>query len=113
MCAFTADMSRNLRIMGTDGEMDACTKSNNIMVKKFKTRESIEYTPTECLTGHGGGDDGLLNDFVWYVRDGIKTKSITDAKTSLASHVIALAAEESRKNGINVKFDDFYNQNYK
>ncbi len=111
MCAFTNFISRNTQIMGTLGELQCDTQTNKIVVRKFRTNDLTEYNPTVYETGHGGGDDGVLRDFIIYVRDNIKSTSITDAEISVASHVIALAAEESRVTEQVITYDDFYNRN--
>ncbi|MEG0693358.1 MAG: Gfo/Idh/MocA family oxidoreductase [Oscillospiraceae bacterium] len=111
MCAFTNFISRNTQIMGTLGELQCDTQTNKIIVRKFKSNDLTEYNPTIAETGHGGGDDGIFEDFIIYVRDNIKSTSITDAEISVASHVIALAAEESRVTEHVIAYDDFYNRN--
>ncbi len=50
------------------------------------------------LTGHGGGDTGLMNAFIDLMKRNI-SKPLTDAKASLESHIMAFAAEKSRLEG--------------
>jgi predicted dehydrogenase len=60
--------------------------------------------PGEGTNGHGGGDDGLISDFVARVRSGRRgsgrgarsVESRTSLAVSLESHLIAFAAERSR-----------------
>jgi predicted dehydrogenase len=47
------------------------------------------------LIGHGGGDTGLMNAFVDLMRNNI-SKSLTNARASLESHIMGFAAEKSR-----------------
>lgn len=54
--------------------------------------------PEAGRSGHGGGDAGLLADFVAALH-GQSSRSRTSARVSLASHLIAFAAEESRRSG--------------
>jgi predicted dehydrogenase len=51
--------------------------------------------PDRDQSGHGGGDWGLMHSFVNAVR-GITDDSLTSARESLESHLLAFAAEESR-----------------
>jgi predicted dehydrogenase len=46
-------------------------------------------------SGHGGGDFGIMHSFVNALR-GIPDDSVTTARESLESHLLAFAAEESR-----------------
>lgn len=47
--------------------------------------------------GHGGGDEGLMRAFVTAVRE--RSGSLTEARLSLESHLLAFAAEQSRSSG--------------
>ena len=56
---------------------------------------AVESIPLdEGRAGHGGGDEGIMADFV-AVLQGEKAP-LTDARTSLESHLLAFAAEEAR-----------------
>ncbi len=48
-------------------------------------------------SGHGGGDFGLMRGFVRAVRG--EDRPLTGGRESLESHLMAFAAEESRRNG--------------
>jgi predicted dehydrogenase len=48
----------------------------------------------EARAGHGGGDEGIMADFVAVLRG--EKAPLTDARTSLESHLLAFAAEEAR-----------------
>ena len=48
----------------------------------------------EVGSGHGGGDHGLMADFVAVLRG--ETEALTSARVSLESHLLAFAAEEAR-----------------
>jgi len=54
--------------------------------------------------GHGGGDEGLMSNFVKTMR-GEQTPHTTTARVSLQSHLMCFAAEEARLNGKVVRFD--------
>ena len=49
-------------------------------------------------SGHGGGDYGIMADFLQILRDGGKSR--TSAEVSLQSHLICFAAERSRTENI-------------
>ena len=46
--------------------------------------------------GHGGGDRGLILSFLDYMDGQEADSTITTLETSVESHLVALAAEESR-----------------
>ena len=51
------------------------------------------------LTGHAGGDDGVIADFVAAVEAGDPALVPTTPRHTLESHRIAFAAETSRREG--------------
>jgi predicted dehydrogenase len=51
------------------------------------------------LSGHGGGDFGLMRQFVAAIRDGDTAAIRSGPAESLESHLIVFAAEKARKNG--------------
>ncbi len=53
---------------------------------------------TDHGAGHGGGDDGIMRDFLKTMR-GESSPHSTTARVSLESHLICFAAEESRRTG--------------
>ena len=56
--------------------------------------------------GHSGSDTGLMEGFVRTVEtDG--AYQVSSAEASLESHLMALAAEESRRTGNTVDLSDF------
>jgi len=98
MCGFTADISRSLKIMGTQGELRAHMETNEIEVRDFVTHNRQIIHPATGL-GHGGGDDGLLHTFAKLVRSIDPTErmhSLTSASISVQSHLMAFAAETAR-----------------
>lgn len=102
MCAFTEDCYRYFKAMGTKGEIEADMKSNVIHVREFgKPEEVIDVGALASdLKGHGGGDSGIVADFLdMLLNDREATERTTTLEHSMESHFIALAAEESRKNG--------------
>ena len=61
----------------------------------------------EISSGHGGGDRGLIEEFIKYIAGEEVSSSITGLDESLESHYISLASEQSRLlNGEVVKIAD-------
>ena len=100
MTAFTLKCCRLLRINGTHGEIlyDADT---GIIHNDFLTRSSnvVQDSPgdTTADSGHGGGDYGIIRDFVAALREGDPARIDTDVLTSLATHKMVFAAEKARR----------------
>lgn len=57
--------------------------------------------------GHGGGDEGIVNSIYEYFNGVYSGCSISDIRTSVNNHLIVFAAEESRKQGIVVDFEEY------
>jgi predicted dehydrogenase len=62
----------------------------------------------EQASGHGGGDDGLMNTFVQAMRG--EQAPLTSARDSLESHLMAFAAEGARLGNVMVDMDKFRTQ---
>ncbi len=107
MTAFTGRGGRTYTFHGTHGEIQFNEADNYIRVLKFNGLlhpEVTEYKINEIVAaaiddtfGHGGGDYMMLVD-LYDVLEG-KAKAETTLEKSVESHLIALAAEESRKSG--------------
>ncbi len=111
MCAFNAG-GRVVRIMGTEGEINAAADSSTLDYYNFRTKEhtTIEITDKEVdesiLGGHGGGDGGIVDALYKYISDGITDESTSEIDISVENHMIAFAAEQSRLSGQVVKPDE-------
>jgi predicted dehydrogenase len=60
------------------------------------------------VVGHGGGDEGIMADFVRVLRGEIAP--LTTARVSLESHLLAFAAEEARLSGQVIDMGTFRRQ---
>ena len=60
--------------------------------------EVIEHSSLSGNSGHGGGDEGIIRDFVSAMR-GQTSDRQTTARVSLESHLMCFAAEEARLTG--------------
>ncbi len=96
MSAFTANCCRQLKILGTLGQIQADMSTNEIWLHPFGGA-SRKIDVAEADSGHGGGDFGLIRDFLKVLREGGESR--TSAKVSLQSHLICFAAEKSRLEG--------------
>jgi predicted dehydrogenase len=102
MTAFTRMRDRETRIFGTRGELSG--NGNAIEVYDFLTRETTRHevgvhSDGEIPTGHGGGDDGVMADFIAAAAAGDPALVPTSPTETLESHRIAFAAETSRREG--------------
>ena len=99
MCAFTAHGGRTIRLMGTRGEIYGDTKANIIKIMRFGEEDEVidVRTLADDFSGHGGGDAVMVHEFIDLVRGEIGvSKTLTSIERSVESHLVALAAEESR-----------------
>lgn len=102
---------RSIHIFGTKGELIGDMKTGMLKLYSFDTRETTEIdtkaTGVTIVSGHGGGDGGLIRDLVEYFSKDNRSKSICDVRTSYRNHLIGFAAEESRLSGTVVDMDTF------
>ena len=101
MTAFSADFSRQLKIFGTAGQITADMGTGQIVLHRFGQEKQTIPLDGASRNGHGGGDYGILGDFLHILRHGGESR--TSAKVSLQSHLICFAAERSRKEHIVVE----------
>lgn len=95
MTAFTADMTRQLKIMGTQGQIMADMTKKEIRLHRFGEEEvSVPVPEAEDGFGHGGGDFGIVKNFIGLVNG--EGDNLTSAHASLQSHLMCFAAEQSR-----------------
>lgn len=103
---------RYIRIFGTKGELTAYMSGKNIEVYTFDERVNKEIpvreTEESILGGHGGGDEGIVNDLYDYLCGTYTGFSIADIQVSVANHLIGFAAEEARHTDTVVSVDRFF-----
>ena len=87
---------RSMRYDGTKGTLRARVDPDVIEVHIHggKSERIAIERPT---AGHGGGDEGIMHDFVRVLRGEIAP--LTTARVSLESHLLAFAAEDARLSG--------------
>ena len=102
MTAYTKDCHRIVRIYGTDGELEADDLNCLIKVRPFigENYEIDVTTLTDDLSGHGGGDNKMLEEFLTLVDNGGTNADVSSSiENSVISHLMAFAAEKSRLEG--------------
>ena len=103
MSPFTAEGGRKITVMGTKGDLESFDE--DIVFSPFIDRfsdHSVRYSKEseEDNFGHGGGDFAIVRDLIALLTGKYDVgSSLTRVSESIESHVIALAAEESRVNG--------------
>jgi predicted dehydrogenase len=97
LSAFTGQISRTIKLMGSEGEIRGDMEKNEIELVRHGSSERKTFFPSEAEGNHGGGDLGLFRDFVRAVATGDSTGARTRAEDSVQGHLMAFAAEESRR----------------
>ncbi|MDE2333132.1 MAG: Gfo/Idh/MocA family oxidoreductase [Rhodospirillales bacterium] len=102
--AFTRETTRTVHLMGSHGEITGDFYANAITVADFRNADTRTSRLTLVTEGyHGGGDDGLMVDFLNRVRERRRNGKVEEAPTALAesldSHRMAFAAERARHSG--------------
>lgn len=111
MCGFTREQTRMVQIMGTKGEIRGNMEDNQISVYDFLTKQETVIKFNDPSGGHGGGDQGIMRDFLFDIKQSGERESTSSASASLSSHLMAFAAEESRLNkGASIEIGQFYNK---
>ncbi len=108
MTAFTEQCARRIRLMGTRGEMKGDMEQGTIEIADFTSGMTETIRLHTSTKGHGGSDMSMMRDFVRMIGEGKQGK--TDAAVSVESHLMALAAEESRIEGRSIDFSDYVRQ---
>lgn len=112
MSAFTKDCTRTIKLMGTKGEIRGAMEKSEIELIRFD-QDKPELISLDVLSddmGHGGGDGGLIKDFIRLVRGDSNGKGLTSGETSVQSHLMAFAAEQARVTKEVVHLDAFSKQ---
>ncbi len=110
LSGFTNKMSRTIKIMCENGEIRGDDSTNVIEITRFSSNAVNQYEQRVIHPGiiegaHGGGDVGLMKDFMDLIRGkGGLSKSSIDQ--SVESHIMAYAAEESRISGTTIDLDE-------
>ena len=96
---------RTIRIMGTEGELEAWMDRDYFKFSSLVTGETEQISIKDAIGdesiagGHGGGDGGIMSALYDMVALGVESKSVCDVRTAYKNHLLAFAAEESRLTG--------------
>jgi predicted dehydrogenase len=100
MTAFTKPRDRETRIFGTKAELYG--NGNIVEVYDFLTRETKTFegnleSDGSILSGHGGGDEGIMDAFVTALAQNDPSYILSGPTQTLESHLMVFAAETARK----------------
>ncbi len=107
LSGLTNRMCRTIHVMCEDGELWGDDERGEIRVSRFRSN-NVEGYREELIHigavsgGHGGGDEGLMNDFAAGLRGTRVSGSRSSIQRSVESHLMACAAEEARLSGQSV-----------
>ncbi|KAA3661420.1 MAG: gfo/Idh/MocA family oxidoreductase [Calditrichaeota bacterium] len=99
MEAFTHYGGRRTRVFGTEGDIIGDEKT--LTATKFLTGEQEKWDVSmghKIDSGHGGGDHGLMHDFIQAVSQRDASLLTSTIEASMESHLMGFKAEESRLN---------------
>jgi len=90
---------RRTRIFGTKG--DLVGDESTMLITDFLTGKQENWKPGKAKegSGHGGGDHGLVHDFVQAISQQDPSLLTSTIDASMESHLIGFRAEESRLSG--------------
>ncbi|MBE5810626.1 MAG: Gfo/Idh/MocA family oxidoreductase [Clostridiales bacterium] len=112
MSAFSDKGGRCMRIMGTKAEIFADMEKDIIQLMPFggKMEEfDIRKLATD-LSGHGGGDIRMVEDYLDVLEGKPMPSAMTTISRSVESHYVCLAAEESRLQGGQLVYIDEFSK---
>ncbi len=99
MTGFTANSGRKIIFHGTVGELELNEADDCLYVKKYgREQEKIDFSIENYQGyGHGGGDFYLIKNLYDMIEG--RASSVTSLASSIESHLMGIAAEESRLQG--------------
>lgn len=113
---------RYFHIIGTDGEIEGKLEQNKFEVRKINSNPGkfeLEVRKYDCSSdivvsdkygGHGGGDYALVYDLVRYLNGSNESLSITTIDDSINGHFCVYAADDSRREGKTIDFNEYKKQ---
>ena len=91
-CLFSTRTGRFYSIVGEKGEIEADSESNRIKVHSVDSKETMVYQIPD-ISGHGGGDRMLLEDFLTCLQRG--GKPLADGEAGSWATAVGEAAEKA------------------
>lgn len=111
LSAFTNRTHRTIKVMCEQGDIYGDDALETLIVTRYAPNEQETYE-TETIHlgitsgGHGGGDVGLMEDFLELADKGECKESRSSISRSVESHLMAYAAEKSRVTAKTVDMDE-------
>lgn len=102
MTAFTRQRDRETRIFGTRGEIYGNGELIEIFDFLTNTTETVTIevgSDGSIQSGHGGGDFGIMRDFVTALANDDPRSILSGPDESLETHLMVFAAEAARREG--------------
>ena len=99
MCAFTDKCERVINLMGTGGQIRGNMESGEIEIMDFASSDYEKIVLHKTEGGHSGSDEAMMKDFTALIAGLGNEESTSKASMAVESHLMALAAEESRITG--------------
>ena len=111
LTAQTSACHRNIHIMCEHGEILADDGQRQIIVRQHVASQADTFMDRVInvrtnSSGHGGGDAGIMEDFVASI-SGKQTQTRSSISKSVESHLMACAIEKSRLTGTVVDMNQF------
>ena len=115
LSGMTNRMCRTIHVMCENGELWGDDGKGEIRLSEFRSNNVDGYREEVIHIGavsgdHGGGDEGLMNDFSAGLHGSHPNGSRSSIQRSIESHLMACAAEEARLNGKTVDLAEFEEQ---
>lgn len=112
LSAFSKDITRDIKIYGSLGEITGDFDKGILKISVFgKTDSKIEIKSNSGH--HGGGDEGLMDQFVSLLKGKKINNWVTSLEESIESHLMAFAAEEARKKDTVIDLDKWRQEKLK
>ena len=98
-CHFTPEYSREFTLIGDKGKMQGHFEDGRFSIRvSYRHSDHVdEYHPTVSGGGHGGGETGLMDDFVRCCQE--NQTPLSDGVAGRNATAVAVAAEESIESG--------------
>src|SRR5699024_8128091 len=106
LSAFSNKVHRTTRVMGTLGEIIADDAINEIEYQVFGSDQKTVINPKVVAGGHGGGDTGIMEEFVSLILEG--GEGLSSMEKSIESHIMSFAAKEAMDLGQAVEMKKYY-----
>jgi len=99
---------RCIEVMGTRGRIKGDMEANSLETFDFLSGTATPTRIDGSGMGHMEGDEGIMRDFCAVLRGGPLPGHLSLIDTAIQSHLMSLAAEESRLAGRGIVLDEFF-----